>query len=126
MFLTKYTYPKYQSLTEPFFELDALFAEAFDLASTSYSSRLKLNETDSQYTLSLELPGYSNKDVEVSVENYILSIKAENNSKGATSRKVSLWKGLDFDKISGKMENGILTVTLPKIEKEKPKKIKID
>jgi HSP20 family protein len=93
---------------------------------TSYQSRLKLNENDSQYELTIELPGYSNKDVEVSVEDYVLTVKASNDKRGETLRRVSLWEGIDFEKVTGKIEDGVLTVKLPKVEKVKPKKIQIE
>ena len=129
MFLTKYSKP-IQSLGRvtysPLFSFDSLFDQAFDRMTTSYQSRLKLNENDSQYELTLELPGYSNKDVEVSVEDYVLTIKASNDKRGETLRKVSLWEGIDFEKVTGKIEDGVLTVKLPKVEKVKPKKIQIE
>jgi len=62
----------------------------------------------------------------VSVEDSVLFIKAENKNRGVFTRSTSLWKGLDEGKISGKVEDGVLTITLPKIEKEKPKIIKIN
>jgi HSP20 family protein len=128
MFLIKKqpTYQLGRVSYSPFFNFDSLFNQAFDRLEHSYESRLKLNETDSQYELSIEIPGYSQKDLEVSVSDYILTIRAKNDLRGETKREISLWEGIDFDKVTGKLENGLLTVKLPKIEKIKPVKVKIE
>jgi HSP20 family protein len=130
MYIEKYEQPKYQvsrlSYNSLLNSFDDLFDQAFDRLSLSYSSRLKLDEVDSHYELSMDLPGYSNKDIDTSIENYVLTIKAKNEKRGETVRTVTLWDGIDFDKVYGKIEDGILTIKLPKSEKIKPKKIKID
>jgi HSP20 family protein len=127
MFLTKYTtkQPNYK-FDALFGNFDDLFDQAFDRMSYSYSSRLKLNETDTHYELTLELPGYANKDLDVSVEDYILTVRAKNEKRGETLRKLVLWEGIDFDKLEAKLEDGLLIIKLPKQEKVKPKKIKVE
>ncbi len=104
---------------------DAINNKEFDNHSDSFHTRFSLDETDSQYSLSIELPGYSSKEVKVEVEDYILLVEASNDKKGKTNRKIVLWEGIDFNKISGEMKDGILVVALPKIEQVKPKKIEI-
>lgn len=89
------------------------------------SYRQKLNETDSQYELTLELPGYGKGDVNVEVKDYVLTVTAENKVKGKIVRDVSLWDDVDVDKVTGKIENGLLTVTLPKFEQVKPRRIEV-
>jgi len=130
MFIKKYEQPKYQvgrvSSNSLFNSFDDLFDQAFDRLSSSYLSRLKLNEVDSHYELSIDLPGYSSKDIDTSIEDYILTVTAKNEKRGETVRTVVLWDGIDFDKVAGKIEDGILTIKLPKLQKAKPKSIKID
>lgn len=130
MFIKKYEQPKYQighvSYSPIFNSFDNLIDQAFDKLSNSYSSRLKLNEADSCYELSIDLPGYSSKDIDTSIEDYTLTIAAKNEKRGETIRTVALWDGIDFEKVSGKIEDGILTISLPKLEKAKPKKIKVN
>jgi HSP20 family protein len=131
MLFKKYEEPKCQighvSYSPLFNSIDDLLNQAsFDRLSSSYSSRLKFDEVDSHYQLSIDLPGYSSKDINTSIEDYILTVIAKNEKRGETVRTVVLWDGIDFDKVSGKIEDGILTIKLPKLEKVKPKKIKID
>lgn len=128
MLFNKFSEPNYQLgrvSYSPILDFSGLFDQAFDRLELSYSSRLKLTEDDSNFYLNLELPGYSQKDLEVTVEDYVLTVKAKNEKRGETSRAISLWDGINFDKVSGKLEDGILTVTLPKLEKVKPKRVEI-
>lgn len=128
MFLTKYQKqtPQLGRVSfAPIFNFESLFDQAFDRLELSYSSRLKLDEDEGNYYLNLDLPGYSQKDLKVTVEDYILTVKANNNKKGQTNREISLWDGIDFEKVKGKLEDGVLTVTLPKLEKVKPKRVEV-
>ena len=128
MFLNKFKQPTYQLgrvSYSPLFNFNELFDQAFDRLESSYSNRLKLTEDDSSYYLNIELPGYSQKDLEVSIDSYVLTVRAKNEKRGETSRSINLWDGISFDKVSGKLEDGILTITLPKLEKIKPKKVEI-
>jgi HSP20 family molecular chaperone IbpA len=88
-------------------------------SSAEFSSRMKLNEEDKYWELSLELPGYSNKDIDVSVEDNVLIVRARNEKFGETTKTLELWQGIHMEGISGKMENGILVVKLPKEEKKR-------
>jgi len=105
-------------------KLDSLFNDIFDHEQSSYNSRLTVNENDSQWSITLELPGYSLKDIGVTVEDKTLLVKATKGEK-TTSRELSLWDGIDFEKVTGSMKDGLLTVILPKVEKVKPRKIEI-
>lgn len=118
--------PKPTSSYGELFNLGLLFDQTFDRMELSYNSRLKLDESESEYSITYELPGYAPKDLEVSVDDHTLTIKAKNEKRGETIRTLSLWEDIDFEKISGKLENGLLTVKLPKIAKNAPIKVKID
>ena len=94
--------------------------------------RLELSETDRAVTVSAELPGLSEKDVQVEIANGILSIrgekKADRNDEskfvseryyGSFERQISL-EGVEEDKAQADFKNGVLTVTLPKSEQSNP------
>jgi HSP20 family protein len=91
--------------------------------------RLELSETDKTVTVSAELPGLSEKDVQVEIANGVLAIrgekKAERNDEskfvteryyGSFERQVPL-EGVEEDKAKADFKNGVLTVTLPKSER---------
>jgi HSP20 family protein len=90
--------------------------------------RLELSETDKSVTVAAELPGLSEKDVQVEIANGVLSIRGEKKAErsdeskfvseryyGSFERQISL-EGVEEDKAQAAFKNGVLTVTLPKSE----------
>jgi HSP20 family protein len=90
--------------------------------------RIELSETDKTVTVSAELPGLSEKDVQVEIGNGILSIRGEKKAErsdeskfvseryyGSFERQIPL-EGVEEDKAQADFKNGVLTVTLPKSE----------
>jgi HSP20 family protein len=90
--------------------------------------RLELSETDKLVTVSAELPGLSENDVQVEIANGVLSIRSEKKAEwsdelkfvseryyGSFERQISL-EGVEEDKAQADFKNGVLTVTLPKSE----------
>ena len=88
----------------------------------------------------LEVPGVSADDVKLSVENQVLTIQGEKRqvaeetserwhryerTYGNFERMFTLPASVDVDLIQAKVENGLLTVTLPKAEKAKPRQIAV-
>ena len=90
--------------------------------------RLELSETDKSVTVTAELPGLSEKDVQVEIANGVLSIRGEKKAErsddskfvseryyGSFERQISL-EGVEENKAQADFKNGVLTVTLPKSE----------
>jgi HSP20 family protein len=86
-------------------------------------------EKDKSYEISAELPGLSDKDVEIHVANGVLTIQGEKREAkeeekqgyylserryGSFARSFHLPDGADPDKIEAQFKNGVLTVVLPK------------
>jgi len=86
-------------------------------------------EKDGEFEITAELPGIDEKDIDVSVANGGLTIKAEKKEEkeeqkkgyvvserhyGAFERQFGLPPGVDVDKISASFKNGVLKVVLPK------------
>ncbi len=81
-----------------------------------------------------ELPGVNRDDINVEMVDGYLTISASRKRPAAEgqggetfslSRSVSIAEGVQADKVSAAYENGVLTVTLPKKEEAKPKKITV-
>jgi len=101
---------------------------------------VNIYETKDGYILEAEMPGVSKEGLEVSLENNELTLigrRSDEVPKGAEivfyetrplnyRRIFELDPTVDTSKISAKMEQGILTLTLPKAEKVKPRKITIN
>ncbi len=98
-------------------------------------------ETDNEIVLKAELPGIDIKDIDITVEDGVLTLKGERKfeeevkrenyhrierSYGRFVRSFSLPNTVDVDKIKARMENGILKVIMPKKEESKPKQIKVE
>ena len=98
-----------------------------------------IRETDDSYLVTLEMPGVSKKNVEVTLEGDLLTITGERVDKledqgllrkeirdEKYNRSFKLDSTIDRDQVKAKIDNGILVVTLPKVEKEVGRKVSID
>jgi HSP20 family protein len=94
-------------------------------------------ETDNELIVIADLPGVDKDEVDIRVEDSILTIKGRADYKPQAEmlrqefnlqgyyRQFQLSDEVDQDKISAECKNGVLTITLPKAEKSKPKQIKV-
>jgi HSP20 family protein len=132
---------------EPFSsEINRLFDTLFDTAngSTTRSQRwmpaMDLVEADDRFLLKADLPGLSEDDVAIEVQDNVLTVsgerKAEHERKekgfyrlersfGRFSRSLTLPEGVNADAISANFDKGVLEVTIPKPEERKPRRIAI-
>lgn len=96
---------------------------------------------DHELVLKAEVPDMSREDIDITVENDVLTIKGEKKLSGevkeerfhhverrygAFTRSFSLPRTVDASKVSAEYRNGVLTVTLPLREEAKPRQIKVD
>jgi HSP20 family protein len=94
-----------------------------------------------ELVLKAELPDMTREDIDVTVENFVLTIKGEKKlvadvkdeqfhhierQYGAFSRSFSLPRTVDSGKVAAEYKNGVLTVRLPLREEAKPRQIKVD
>jgi HSP20 family protein len=96
-------------------------------------------ETENEYVLKAEMPGVSREQLDVTLNENHLEInggvgdellKAEENGYGEYTlynyhRRFLVGDGIDSNGITAGLENGILTIMLPKSERVKPKKIEV-
>jgi HSP20 family protein len=96
---------------------------------------------DHELVLSAELPDMSRENIDITVENFVLTIKGEKKFAaevkeeqfhhverryGTFSRSFSLPQTVDASKASAEYQNGVLTLRLPLREEAKPRQIKVD
>ena len=94
-----------------------------------------------ELVLRAELPDMTREDIDVTVENFVLTIKGEKKLAsdvteeqfhhierryGAFSRSFSLPRTVDSSKVAAEYKNGVLTVRLPLREEAKPRQIKVE
>jgi HSP20 family protein len=148
MRLVRYTYPSFRTLAPRAFqrspwagfetEVDRLFNSAFaDFAgnpAAARRSKVDLYEDKENTYVRAELPGVNRDDINVEITDGVLTLAATRKTAGANgeadttqtfSRSVTVGDDVQTDKIGAAYENGVLTVTLPKREEAKPKKITV-
>lgn len=100
--------------------------------------RATIREEKEGYLLQLEMPGVSKEGLELTVENHEISIlgrRSESEPKGEIvyrevrpldyRRVFELDPAVDPGRISARMENGVVSLTLPRAEKLKPRRIEV-
>jgi HSP20 family protein len=107
---------------------------------TERTPRTNILEGDKDYRLEMDLPGVRTEDLDISVEDDTLTVKAERSlevpegyqnrrcemsSKVTWRRSFQLGSSVDVDNVSARLEHGILSVTLPKSEKSLPRRIEV-
>ena len=126
--------------------MDRLFDERFFIPyrlfslGTNANTPIDMYHTDKEVVVKAILPGVNPEEVDVSITDDTLTIKGETRAEekidregylyrehryGAFYRSVALPSGLKTDKAEASFENGILTLTIPKAEIAKPKRLKI-
>lgn len=107
----------------------------------SLSPALDIEETVQAYVVTADLPGVKREDLDVTIKDGVLTIQAEarveNESEtagrvirkerryGKLVRSVRLGSEVDEGKVEAEYRDGVLRLTLPKVEAAKPKKIEI-
>jgi HSP20 family protein len=104
------------------------------------SPALDLVETDDGFEIYCDLPGIAEKDLELSITNGVVTIKGERKPsdkvEGTKTYRSELWAGsfqrtlslpsqVDAEKVSAELSNGVLHISVPKLEEVKPKQIEL-
>jgi HSP20 family protein len=116
------------------------FADAEAPLTGAFAPALDVEENDDNFTLHVELPGVKPEDVDVSIEESVLTIagsrdfyqdkQAEGFRRverrfGTFHRSVRLPDRVDPDGVTAGYKDGLLTVTVPKAESAKPRRIQV-
>ena len=129
-------YPSRSLWNDHFF--DEFFSNKRD---ASYLPSVDIRDTEDALELSVEVPGVSKEDIDISVKDGVLTIKGEKKNEvkeeqknyyrvertyGSFQRSFHLADEVNSDEVSASLENGVLTLSLPKAEKQKEKQITIN
>ena len=135
------------AVLRPFPELrwdaDRLFNEMFgrpQLRVASGGPKADFVETENEFVLEMDLPGFTNENVDVTVEKGVMTIQGERaleneeaegtyhlreRSWGRFSRSFSIPHTIDSESVDASFNKGVLTVRLPKAAEAKARKIEI-
>jgi len=112
-----------------------------DLGMAEWSPTVDIEENDDNFMIRADLPGVAKDDIDVRLENGVLSITGEKRVdketgkgtkqhrterfRGSFSRRFTLPATVDAGKVNADYKDGVLTLAIPKVEAEKPKAIDI-
>ena len=90
-------------------------------------SNHKIESDDNGITLTIDVPGYNKKLIEISVDGDSLIIEGKSNSGNPDgfNHKFTMNDSFDVQEIEASVVDGVLTLLLPYLEKVKPKKVKV-
>lgn len=109
-------------------------------ATANWAPSVDITENDKAFTLLADIPGVNPKDIEISMEKGVLTIKGERSSEnveegenyrrverqsGQFYRRFNLPDSADADKIEAKSEHGVLKITIPKQEVAVSRRIEV-
>ena len=127
-------------------QINRLFSDVFERPAdesnlTSWAPAVDIFETEHELVVKADLPDIDPKDLDIRVENNILSIRGERKFEskvsqdkylrvertyGSFSRSFSLANTVNSEAIKAEYKNGVLALTIPKREEAKPKQIKVN
>lgn len=127
-------------------EMDRLFENGGRFSGngdTSWVPPMDVIETADEVLCQLEVPGLSRDNIDIRVENNLLTIAGEKTYEqrqdekesgyrhserryGRFERSFTLPRTIDADRVKARYDNGVLTLSLPKAEQSKPRKITIE
>jgi HSP20 family protein len=129
---------------EPFSqEFTRLFNTLFDAGEAPaqrWLPAMDLVEADDHFVLKADLPGLAEEDVSIEIQDNTLTVSGERKAEheehergwyrverqfGRFSRSLSLPEGIDADAVTASFDNGVLSVSIPKPEERKPRRVQI-
>jgi len=133
---------RYSPRTMDLFDWNRVFERFFDSdpVADTRTPVVDIQEDDKGYRMEIELPGLTEKEIEVKVENNVLTISSKKEEEKEEEKKdyvlkerrsysfcrrFTLPKNITSDNIDASFKNGILSISLPKAPEAKPKMIEV-
>ena len=127
-------------------QINRLFTDAFNRngeqsSLSAWAPAVDIYETEHELVVKADLPDIDPKDLDIRVENNLLTIRGERKfekkvseenylrverSFGSFARSFTLANTVNTDAIKAEYQNGVLTLAIPKREEAKPKQIKVN
>ena len=104
----------------------------------AYAAPVDVVEIDGAYQLSMDVPGIDKSTLDISADAGVLTLRGERKIdhgeartalrerwNGAFQRRFTLPESADIDAITASLDNGVLTLSIPKVEQSQPRKITV-
>ena len=143
--MSNFSYEPWNALHKFQDDINRLFAanegDASRTAPSHWSPAVDIREDATSYTLLADVPGIDVKDIEITMENGVLTLTGHRETvgkderdkysrtervRGAFHRRFTLPDTADVEKITAKSANGVLELVIPKHEKLQPRKIVVE
>ncbi len=123
-----------------YFGRDANDSDNSNVVTSHWRPAVDIKEEEDRFVILADIPGVDPKDIEITMENGVLTLKGERVSdkeeshegytrvervRGTFYRRFSLPDTADADHIEAKGKNGVLEIVLPKHEKVQPRRITV-
>ena len=127
MFITTLNRNRRNTLDDLFNEWDNIFSNTNNNYTNHFTSDYKTSSDDDGVTLTMNVPGYNKKliDVLVSGDRLVIEGKAHTGSTKGFKHTFTINEGLDSDSIEATVIDGVLTVSISYAEEVKPRKIEV-
>jgi len=128
-----------QNVFEPY-EMEIAGDDNSDVVTSHWRPAVDIKEEEDRFVIYADLPGVDPKDIEITMEQGVLTLKGERSEEtkeeregykrvervsGSFYRRFSLPDTADAERIEAEGKNGVLEITLPKLEKLQPRKITV-
>lgn len=115
-------------------------SDGSNIVTSNWTPAVDIKEEEQRFVLQADIPGVDPKDIDVTMDNGVLTIKGERKheseeqangykrverSYGSFYRRFSLPDSADAEGITAKGKDGVLEVVIPKLEKVQPRKITV-
>ncbi len=130
----------FREMTQAQSQLNRLVEQVWGGRQESWLPAVDVFDKNDAVVLKAELPGMDPDEIQIEVDDNVLTIKGERKFEeeveeeryyrverrfGSFQRSLALPQGVQADKIQANYEDGILTITVPKAEEQKPKRIEV-
>jgi len=103
---------------------DDIWRSSTGYGSGAFSPQSEIDETDSHYLVSIDLPGIKKDAISIELKDSVLSVSGERKT-AKFQRSFSLPSTVESERIEADYEDGVLRIAIPKAEEIKPRQIKI-
>lgn len=132
---------RWSPFSDPFAEFDNLLPALRSRQAMSFLPELDVYQTDAEVVVEASLPGIDPKNVQVSIENNVLTVSGEQEAKteveeknyyrreisrGSFHRAVVLPSSVDSAKAKASYHDGLLKIAIPIQEQAKPQQVKVE
>ncbi|MBU0474929.1 MAG: Hsp20/alpha crystallin family protein [Bacteroidetes bacterium] len=121
------------NLIQKYFDDLATMKSSFN--ENAFSPKINISEKENQLIINAEIPGVKKENLKITLQDNILTIEGEKKNEseaneikyllsernyGSFKRSFTLQENIDSDKVKAKFEDGVLSITLSKIEEKAP------